>query len=601
MMLNGTLRLLSAAAATASWHRASQAFVGVQLVPRHRSTGASPPSKASSRPFSSPSPRKPVAHASPPRFVASMTTTSSSTTTSRSAAAMPPSIEQCSAETTFQGKHRVVHIATPAAPPPWVQAEDGDEDAGAAEERATIAQLVSYFGAVSVARGTELVKFGSVYIGEVVDTSWRHPPSKEKQLTVAAARKKAAKSAQQAPFRGTSFEHMKLRRLHPWESGMFPPHGSYLRVHCDPRMFPASQGTDWKKRIVHANADFVVLDKPGGVPTVPTIDNGVQNCLFQASLAVAGLAADSRSLPPRLHAVSRLDVCTSGIVVFARHKEAAKQLNELFRDRKVKKRYLALLTPGPPVPVGPVAHCCRSKAFDGSRRPRIYAGFDEELLAGEKWGGAWQDARSMVLLCAPASGAAAAAAVAGDRAEAEAAARALEESAAGAAARLEAELAVGLGLGAGFSPEEMQEAAEMAEGALADEGGEGRASSSDAEGAAAMVPGAAAAGGGDGEDGGDGHVPHLCAMELETGRTHQLRLQLAAMGAAIVGDTRYRGVVGRVHRGLRTDDDASKFGQEPEAIALQAARIEFEWRGATVVYSAERPSWALSDDNGASP
>lgn len=89
------------------------------------------------------------------------------------------------------------------------------------------------------------------------------------------------------------------------------------------------------------------------------------------------------------------------------------------------------------------------------------------------------------------------------------------------------------------------------------------------------------------------HVPHLCAMELETGRTHQLRLQLAAMGSAIVGDTRYRGVVGRVHRGLSVDDDTSRFGQEPEAIALQAARIEFEWQGRTVVFSTDRPSWAL--------
>lgn len=493
----------------------------------------------------------------------------------------------------------MVHIATPGAPPPWLEEEDGED--AAAEGQATIAQLVSYFGAVSEARGAELVKFGSVYIGEVVDTSWRHPPSKEKQMTVAAARKKAAKSAEQAPFRGTSFEHMKLRRLHPWESGKLPPHGSYLRVHCDPRMFPASQGTDWSKRIVHANADFVVLDKPAGVPTVPTIDNGVQNCLFQAGLAVAGLTAESRSLPPPLHAVSRLDVCTAGIVVFARHKEAAKQLNELFRDRKVKKRYLALLAPGPPVPLGPAAHCCRSKAFDGSRRPRIYADYDEELLTGDKWGGAWQDARSMVLLCAPASGAAAAAAVAGDRTETEAAARALEESAAGAAARLEAELSAGLGLGSGSSPEEMEEAARGAElgGASKEEEeegeGEGRAPSDVEETA---VPAAAAAKGEEEED--DGHVPHLCAMELETGRTHQLRLQLAAVGAAIVGDTRYRGVVGRVHRGLRTDDDTSKFGQEPEAIALQAARIEFEWRGSTVVYSAARPSWALTDDD-ASP
>eukprot|EP00903_Cladosiphon_okamuranus_P007087 g6887.t1 len=498
--------------------------------------------------------------------------------------------DRCAAETTFQGEHRVVHIATPAPPAPWLQAEE-DEDGD--EEQATVGQLVSYFGRVSPERAAELVKFGSVYIGEVVDTSWKHPPSKEKQVTVSAARKKAAKSADQAPFQGTSFEHMKLRRAHPWEAGTIPAHGSYLRVHCDPRMFPRSESTDWSERIVHVDDDYVVLDKPAGVPTVPTVDNGVQNCVFQASLAVAGLPPGSRSRPPPLHAVSRLDVCTSGIVVFARHKESARQLNELFRERKVRKRYLALLTPGPPVPLGPAVHCCRSKAFDGSRRPRIYANYDEELLAGDKWGGAWQDARSTVLLCAPATGAAAAAAVEEDRAAMEAEARALEESPAGVAARLEAELAAGLGLGPGSSLGETERVPRG--GRLGDEGG-GRRTLDVGEGRG-VVPSAAAAAV-EGVEG-DG-VPRLCAMELETGRTHQLRLQLAAMGAAIVGERRYRGVVGRVHRGVREDDDTSKFGQEPEEIALQAARIEFEWKGRTVVYSATRPSWARSDEN-ASP
>ena len=501
--------------------------------------------------------------------------------------------ERCAAETTFQGEHRVVHIATPAPPPPWLQDEEGEGSDD--DQQATVAQLVSYFGSVSLSRAAELVKFGSVYIGEVVDTSWKHPPSKEKQTTVAAARKKAAKSADQAPFRGTSFEHMKLRRVHPWEAGTLPSHGSYLRVHCDPRVFPISEATDWRARIVHANDDYVVLDKPAGVPTVPTIDNGVQNCVFQASLAVAGLPPGSCSLPPPLHAVSRLDVCTSGIVVFARHREAAKRLNELFRERKVRKRYLALLAPGggAPVPLGPAAHCCRSKAFDGSRRPRIYADYDEELLSGDKWGGAWQDARSTVLLCAPATGAAAAAAVAADRAEMEAEARALEESPAGVAARLEAELAAGLGLGSGSSPEEMEQASRGADlGLEAWAGADADEKEEEKEHDGAAVPGA---------DGGeDSHAPHLCAMELETGRTHQLRLQLAAMGAAIVGEKRYRGVVGRVHRGLPEDDDTSKFGEEPEEIALQAARIEFEWEGSTVVYSAARPSWARQDED-ASP
>ncbi|CAM9518160.1 unnamed protein product [Scytosiphon promiscuus] len=577
----GHLLVLLAAVCGTAWCPC-HAFVGVQVEPGRRSPSAgssSSSSAASNRPLPSPSSTPARSRSWPRSAPAMMSSSQYDAVTSTSSAPAKGSTELCSAETTYQGESRVVHIATPGVPPPWMEAEEDEAD------QATIAELVSHFGAVSEERGVELVKFGSVYIGEVVDTSWKHPPSKEKQATVAAAKKRAAKSADQAPFRGTSFEHMKLRRLNPWEARALPPHGSYLRVHCDPRTFPASQSTDWSTRIVYKNEDFVVVDKPAGVPTVPTIDNGVQNCVFQAGLAVAGMTAESRSLPPPLHAVSRLDVCTSGIVVFARHKAAAKELNGLFRDRKVKKRYLALLAPGPPVPLGPAAHCCRSKAFDGSRRPRIYADYDEELLAGDKWGGAWQEARSTVLLCAPATGAAAAAAVDADRRETEAAARALEESAAGIAARLEAELAEGLGLGGGSATGEGTEGVRAMGAAGVGEAPEEEVAEP-AAGSNASSEGTAAASGTD-------DVPHLCAMELETGRTHQLRLQLAAMGAAIVGDSRYRGVVGRVHRGLKADDDNSKFGQEPEAIALQAARIEFEWRGSTVVFSTDRPSWAL--------
>lgn len=495
----------------------------------------------------------------------------------------PPESAQA-AETTYVNGCRIVHIATRQALP-W-----DEQQSGSSELAWTISDVIASQAAVSVRRAIELVRSGAVYIGEeaakgggrmkssskkTAFTPNRRPRHEEESVGVvrngaamseSQKRKINSKSAEEPPFVGTSFAHMRLRRLDGSEALSPPTSGTYLRVHCDPQTFPSARATDWKERLVAVTEDYVVVDKPAGVPSVPTIDNAVENALHQTGLVLASTYSPSHNNygddydeqklllppPPRLHAASRLDVCTSGLIVFARNKSAASTLNRLFRDRRVSKRYLALLTPGPPVSLGPVVHCCRSKAFDGRGRPRVYANYDVELLqeGSGKWGGAWIEARSNVLLCTPVTGRAVTEAVARDR---------LEEKAVGGltgSAKLEAEFT-----------ERLATAADSEAGAqVATFRGEEREHRCD--------------------------PPHLCVLELDTGRTHQLRLQLAAVGAAIVGDTRYRRVIGRIHRGVPADDQTDIFGPEPESIALQAARLEFDWRGKRFVYSAKRPPWA---------
>lgn len=41
--------------------------------------------------------------------------------------------------------------------------------------------------------------------------------------------------------------------------------GGYFRVHVHPKRFPAAYGVDWRSRIVHDCADYVVVNKPAGV------------------------------------------------------------------------------------------------------------------------------------------------------------------------------------------------------------------------------------------------------------------------------------------------------------------------------------------------
>ena len=535
------------------------------------------------------------------------TTTCPSPTTSLQMATSRPG-STVAAETTYVNDRRIVHISTRYA---QLRSEQ-QQRSGSSELPPTISDIIARQAAVSVRRAAELVRFGAVYIGEETvngggktrtpgkGKTKRHPGGEGEEpvsvvkgtaISEAQRRKINSKSAGEPPFVGTSFAHMRLRRLDGSEALSPPPPNAYLRVHCDPRTFPAARATDWRERLVAVTEDYLVVDKPPGVPSVPTIDNAVENALHQAGLALAfasifdrsnsgGVGGTDNDSPPSLHAVSRLDVCTSGLIIFARNAPSAATLNRLFRERGISKRYLALLAPGPAVRLGLTTHCCRSRAFDGRSRPRLYANYDTELLEGGKWGGAWIEARSTILLCAPVTGRAVVEAVEGDRAEAEAATEI--SGARVVAASLEAELAVGLeaararsgdGAAAGGVPAPYgRNALGMTDSGVA----------LDAEGA--MMTAA--------REQQRYHPPHLCVMELGTGRTHQLRLQLAAMGAAIIGDTRYRGVVGRVHRGVPADDRMDIFGPEPDSIALQAARLEFEWEGERIVYSAKRPPWA---------
>jgi 23S rRNA pseudouridine1911/1915/1917 synthase len=82
--------------------------------------------------------------------------------------------------------------------------------------------------------------------------------------------------------------------------------------------------------ILKVTEGFVAVNKPAGMPTQPTRDRK------QRSLEEM-LRVEYRSL----FLVHRLDTGTSGIVVFARTRDAAASLSGLFASREIRKTYLA--------------------------------------------------------------------------------------------------------------------------------------------------------------------------------------------------------------------------------------------------------------------
>lgn len=83
--------------------------------------------------------------------------------------------------------------------------------------------------------------------------------------------------------------------------------------------------------IIHEDDSIVVVDKPGGLPTMPA-----GGFLDHTLLALV------RQGYPDASPLHRLGRHTSGLVLFARTRQAASQLARAWRDHAVKKTYRAL-------------------------------------------------------------------------------------------------------------------------------------------------------------------------------------------------------------------------------------------------------------------
>jgi tRNA pseudouridine32 synthase/23S rRNA pseudouridine746 synthase len=85
--------------------------------------------------------------------------------------------------------------------------------------------------------------------------------------------------------------------------------------------------------ILHLSDHLIAVDKPSGLLSVPGRGAGKEDCLSRRVQA---------EYPDAL-IVHRLDMGTSGIVVMARCVDAQRELSAMFQQRRVRKRYQALV------------------------------------------------------------------------------------------------------------------------------------------------------------------------------------------------------------------------------------------------------------------
>ncbi|CAJ1969180.1 unnamed protein product [Cylindrotheca closterium] len=129
--------------------------------------------------------------------------------------------------------------------------------------------------------------------------------------------------------------------------------GTDLRIYPKPRRFPACYRID-KSSLIYQDTTFIVVDKPPLLPTQPDASNYYENCpgCVQDVLGpFYDIVGNEIRRPLICH---RVDSTVGGCVVLSKDRNGQKVFQNLQRERKLKKVYLAVTTE--PVPVGMHLH-----------------------------------------------------------------------------------------------------------------------------------------------------------------------------------------------------------------------------------------------------
>lgn len=124
--------------------------------------------------------------------------------------------------------------------------------------------------------------------------------------------------------------------------------GNVLHVAPEAAAAPVAAATALP--ILYEDEDVIAIDKPCGMASAPT------------RTAAAGTAHDAvletlrarKRAPARLWVVHRLDVGTSGVLLFAKTREAAAALSAAFAEGRVQKDYLARVARAPSTRAGTI-------------------------------------------------------------------------------------------------------------------------------------------------------------------------------------------------------------------------------------------------------
>lgn len=206
----------------------------------------------------------------------------------------------------------------------------------------------------------------------------------------------------------TSEQGGKARRIQGGGEDLQATKDAYLRVHLNPRRYPAALELDigaGGRNIIYEDYKLICCNKPEGVPTTETVDNLLESLRGQLH------SRRGNSSGPRLETASRLDACTQGCVVFAKLSKDGDdligRLNKSFRERKVIKRYRLRCRRKPKILEGTVTHWYKKPKGKGSTPGILYLANDDsdslspchlEIISAEESGTNNEDGEPMWLV-----------------------------------------------------------------------------------------------------------------------------------------------------------------------------------------------------------
>ena len=120
-------------------------------------------------------------------------------------------------------------------------------------------------------------------------------------------------------------------------------------------------------QIIFEDAEIIVVNKSSGVPTQPDKNN---------TLSLLEILS---KVHPNLHLIHRLDQRVSGLVIFAKTEQAAKQLNKDFQVRNITKRYRAIVSNKPILSEARLTHWLLKDA-----KKNISEAFEKEVKNSQK-------------------------------------------------------------------------------------------------------------------------------------------------------------------------------------------------------------------------
>ena len=113
--------------------------------------------------------------------------------------------------------------------------------------------------------------------------------------------------------------------------------------------------------IIYADNDIIAAYKPSGMPSVPGLTGGMS--MLEWLVSATGCNG--------LESVHRLDMDTSGIMIFAKNQDAGNNIRKQFEQHDVRKTYKARLSPSAGcIQKGEIGHISLPLSADYDERPR---------------------------------------------------------------------------------------------------------------------------------------------------------------------------------------------------------------------------------------